>query len=70
LEASLFFNRQVLRVFDRGFDYSEFFLGNYDWFSPGRAKKHDCVFDALFREAEARLGHLAKYSDVSSRVAI
>ena len=40
-------------VFDRGLDCSEFFLGNFDRFRPGRAEKHNGIFDFLLRKAEA-----------------
>ena len=65
-----FLSREVLRVFDRGLDCSEFFLGNFDRFRPGRAEKHDGIFDFLLREAEAGFRHFAKYTDATSRVAI
>ena len=63
-------SREVLRVFDRGLDCSEFLLGNFDRFRPGRAEKHNGIFDFLLREAEVRFRHLAKYADAASRVAI
>lgn len=65
-----FLSREVLRVLDRGLDCSEFFLGNFDRFRPGRAEKHNGIFDFLLREAEARFRHFAKYADTTSRVAI
>ena len=66
----LFLSREVLRVFDRGLDCSKFFIGNFDRFRPGRAEKHNGIFDFLLREAEAGFRHLANYADVTSRVAI
>ena len=63
-------SREVIGVFDRVFDCSEFFLGDYDLFCPSRTKKYDGIFDVLFRKAESWFGHLAEYSDVTSRVTI
>ena len=65
-----FLSREILRVFDLGLDCSEFLLGNFDRFRPGRAEKYDGIFDFLLREAEAGFRHLTKYADATSRVAI